>query len=124
MKNIVKFINMFILAFVLLIAPRIGGWVADVFDYSGIDPDGAFMWISVHHIVQAVIVLILMIVLMRVSNNQFHLGFGDKKKGFKYLKKFIFIFTGYTIVAFIIIVLTNGFESFQYPLQLEISQAI
>lgn len=116
MKNLLKFINMFILALVLLVAPRVGGWAADLFDYSMIDPDGAFMWISVHHIVQAIIVLILMIIMMKITNVKFHLGLGDKKEGMKSLKKFILIFTGYTIIAYIIIVITNSFAPFQYPL--------
>ncbi len=116
MKNVLRFINMFILALILLISPRIGGWVADLFDYSAIDPDGAFMWISIHHIVQALVVLILIIVLMKVTNIKFHLGLGNKSVGMKYLGKFIMIFTGYTVIAFIIIVLTNGFEPFHYPL--------
>lgn len=116
MKNVLKFINMFVLALVLLVAPRIGGWVADLFDYSAIDPDGTFMWISIHHIAQALIILVLMYIMTKTLKIKFHLGLGDKEKGMKYLAKFMMIFTGYTIIAYIIIVLTNGFQSFQYPL--------
>jgi uncharacterized protein len=116
MKNVMKFINMLLLALVLLVTPRIGGWFADLFDYSTIDPDGSFMWISIHHIAQALIILVLMIIMMKASKIKFHLGLGNKETGMKYLSKFIMIFTGYTVIAFIIIVLTNGFQSFQYPL--------
>ncbi len=116
MKDVIKFVYILVLTTILLVSPRIGGWVADIFDYTAIDPDGAFMWISIHHIVQALIVLLIIVVMMRIININFHLGLGDKKEGMKYLRKFIMVFTGYTIVAFIIIILTNSFELFQYPL--------
>lgn len=44
---------------VLLFAPKIGGWIADLFHYQVIDPDGAFMWISVHHIIQAFVIVVM-----------------------------------------------------------------
>jgi uncharacterized protein len=40
------------LTVLLLGVPRLAGAFADLFDYSAIDPDGAFAWISVHHIAQ------------------------------------------------------------------------
>lgn len=116
MKMVLKFIFVLLLAFVLLVAPKIGGFVADQFNYAQIDPDGAFMWISVHHIVQAIIILILIFVLMKFAKIGFHLGFGNQVEGKKYLKKFMIVFLGYVVVAFIINILSGSFQSFNFPL--------
>ncbi|MDW7657259.1 MAG: hypothetical protein SCM11_08795 [Bacillota bacterium] len=56
-----------LLALLLLGVPRLSGLIADLFDYRAIDPDGAFAWISVHHIAQAVIFILLIIVISLLS---------------------------------------------------------
>ncbi len=116
MKQILKFIFILLLAFILLIAPKVGGWIADLFSYQGIDPDGAFMWISVHHIVQAIVILLLVIVIAKVSNVKFYLGLGNKDVGINYLKKFMIVFTVYAAIAYIITILSGAFVAFEYPL--------
>ncbi|PKK93526.1 MAG: hypothetical protein CVV61_04260 [Tenericutes bacterium HGW-Tenericutes-6] len=116
MKVFIKVFLGFILAFLLLTAPKIGGWVANLFDYQKIDPDGAFMWISIHHIVQTIVIIIIMFLLIKLTHVKFHLGFGNKEKGISYLKKFMMIFTVYTIIGYAITILSGAFEPFQYPL--------
>lgn len=118
MKHTIKLFNTIALALVLLVTPKVGGWIADLFDYSAIDPDGAFMWISVHHIAQALIIIFLIMMMNKASNIHFYLGFSNQDIGLKYTSKFILYFTGYTIVAFMIIIISNGFQLFQYPLTL------
>jgi len=116
MKIFIKIIIGVLLALLLLVAPRIGGWFADLFNYYAIDPDGAYMWISIHHIVQTIVIIIVMIVFVKVTKVKFHLGLGNKKEGIRYLKKFALIFTGYVVVAYTITLLTGSFVSFSYPL--------
>lgn len=116
MKYVLKFILILFLAFVLLIAPKIGGWIADLFNYQAIDPDGAFMWISVHHIVQAIIIMILMFIFVKFTKVKFHLGLGDREQGMGYLKKFMMVFSGYAAIAFIISIASGTFGQFAYPL--------
>jgi len=116
MKKILTILWFFLLAFVLLFVPRIGTWVANLFDYRAFDPDGSFLWISVHHMVQAVVVLILMIFFSRIFKLNFHLTLKNKEIGIRYLKRFMLFFTLYTVIAFTIIVIVGGFQSFAYPL--------
>lgn len=111
-----KIMVMLILAFVLLIAPRIGSLVANLFDFSTIDPDGAFMWISVHHIVQALVIIPIMLIVSNTFKIKFNLGWGDKLEGMKYLKRFILVFTVYTLIAYLITMVSGGIVSFAYPL--------
>jgi membrane protease YdiL (CAAX protease family) len=54
------------------IASRSGVAFANIFNYRSIDPNGAFMWISVHHIVQAIIALALIFLFAKIL----HLDFG------------------------------------------------
>jgi len=100
----------------LLGVPRLAGLFANGFDYSQVDPDGAFVWISVHHIGQALIFLVIMTVIAQRCRIRFGFGWGDRKIGFYWLRRFALIFGGYTVVAFIIAIATGTFQPFQYPL--------
>lgn len=104
------------LAVLLLGVPRLGGLVADQFDYSQVDPDGAFAWVSVHHIVQALIVLLLMIPIARVGKVDFGFGWGDRKTGFWFVRLFALIFVGYTAVSMVIVLVAGTFQTFPYPM--------
>ena len=116
MKYLLKIGVILLLTFILLIAPRIGSFVADLFDYSAIDPDGAFMWISIHHIVQALVIMPIMLIVSKSFNIKFNLGLGEKPAGMKYLKRFILFFTVYTFLAYLITIVSGGVVSFAYPL--------
>lgn len=116
MKLCMKIIGMIMLVVFLLGAPKIGAWVADLLDYSRIDPDGAFMWISIHHIVQALLILIVGLILTKRFKVDFYLGMGQKEVGFRYLKRFLLIFLIYVAVAFASTIIISGVPSFQYPL--------
>jgi membrane protease YdiL (CAAX protease family) len=115
MRYALKLVTLLLLVFILLISPKIGGLIADLFNVQSIDPDGAFMWISIHHIVQALIIMILMVFFVRFSKVQFHLGFGNRALGMDYLKKFMIIFSVYTAIAFVITVVSGSFSPFAYP---------
>jgi uncharacterized protein len=60
---------------------RIGVWGAGLINYRAIDPDGAFLWISVHHIVQGLAALVLMLLVSGLFRLNFHLGMGKKRLG-------------------------------------------
>ena len=119
--NIPKFFKQVLwvlfLTVLLLGVPRLAGAFADLFDYTAIDPDGAFAWISVHHIAQAVVFLILMLVISKVSAIRFGFGWGDRKEGLLYLRLFMLIYIGYVVVhRLIILVLTGSLPVFWHPL--------
>jgi membrane protease YdiL (CAAX protease family) len=116
MKYLLKIGVILLLTLTVLIAPRIGGLVANLFNYSTIDPDGAFMWISIHHIVQALFILPIMLIVSKIFNIKFNLGLGDKHVGMKYLKRFILVFSVYTLIAYLITTVSGGVVSFAYPL--------
>ena len=104
------------LTVLLLGVPRLAGAFAGQFDYTTIDPDGAFAWVSVHHIVQAAIFLVLMIVISRLSIIRFGFGWGDRQVGWTYVRLFALIFCGYTVVSLLIVFAAGTFQSLPYPL--------
>lgn len=116
MKYLLKIGVILLLTLTVLIAPRIGGLAANLFNYSTIDPDGAFMWISIHHIVQALFILPVMLVVSKIFNIKFNLGLGDKHVGMKYLKRFILVFSVYTLISYLVTIVSGGVVSFAYPL--------
>ena len=117
MKNsFKKIVWILFMAFVLLGIPRLAGLFADQFNYAGIDPDGAFAWISIHHIVQALFFLVVMLMLAKLKNFKFGFTLGDKKVGLYFVRIFAIIFSIYMIVSLIIVYFTETFNTFPYPL--------
>ncbi|WP_422486552.1 CPBP family intramembrane glutamic endopeptidase [Gudongella sp. DL1XJH-153] len=116
MEKARNFIIVILLSFLLLFIPRTADYFANLFDYSTIDPDGSFAWISVHHIFQALIFLLIMIFLKKRYNLNFGLHWGDKTVGKIITLRFFKYFTFYTIGSFTFLILTNGFQHFQFPL--------
>jgi uncharacterized protein len=104
------------LTVLLLGVPRLAGLIASVFDYSRMDPDGAFAWISVHHIAQAVIFLVIMVIITQLSGIRFGFGWGDRERGFFWVRLFALIFGVYIVVSLIIAIATGTFQPFPYPL--------
>ena len=106
----------FLLAGLLLGVPRLAGAAANLFNYHAIDPDGAFAWISVHHIVQALIFIIIIVVITKFKPLDFGFSWGNKEVGRKYVLSFTLIFGAGSLVSHVITILTSSFQPFQYPL--------
>ncbi len=104
------------LTVLLLWVPMFSGTIARLFNYQAIDPDGAFAWVSVHHIVQALIFLIIILVLNRFKPLDFGFGWGNKKVGKRYVLSFTLIFGVGSVVSHLIVILTNTLQQFGYPL--------
>jgi len=104
------------LAALLLSVPKLSGLIASLFDYRAIDPDGSYAWISVHHIIQALIFLILMAGLSRFKSLEFGFGWGNKEAGRRYLLLFMPIFSFYTAAIYTVTLLAGSFQPFAYPL--------
>jgi len=115
-KLLLQILYVLLLTAMLLGVPRLAAIAANQFDFAAIDPDGAFAWLSVRHIVQGLIILVLMVIISRVSNIRFGFGWGDRQVGWFYVRVIALIFLGYTVVSLIIILLTRSYPGFQYPL--------
>jgi membrane protease YdiL (CAAX protease family) len=116
MENVKNLTLTIATSFFILFVPRAAGFFASLFDYSAIDPDDSFAWISVHHIFQAAVFILIMVLLTKKFNLDFGFKWGEKNIGKMITLKFIKYFTIYTLVSFAILILTNSFQAFQFPL--------
>lgn len=91
MKKKIVFTTLVIL--VLLFAPRIGTLVATYLNpyFSSIDPDKIFMWGIVHHIVQALVPVLLVLMWKKELFRDWGFTIGDKKLGLKWIGWFTLI---------------------------------
>lgn len=115
-KVMTKILWVLMLTSLLLGVPKLSGIAADLFDYQSFDTDGAFAWISVHHIVQALIFLAIMAVIIWFKPLNFGFGWGNREVGRKYLLYFTLIFGAGSLVNHTLAILLNGFQLFSYPL--------
>ncbi len=104
------------LAILLLGIPRLAGAFADLFSYQAVDPDGSYAWISVHHILQALIFIITIIATTRFKPLDFGFKWGNKALGKKYVLLFTLIFGAGSVVTHVATILSGAFQPFPYPL--------
>ncbi|SHE78898.1 CPBP family intramembrane glutamic endopeptidase [Alkalibacter saccharofermentans] len=104
------------LSLILLGVPRLSGMIANLFDYQATDPDGAYAWISVRHMFQALIFVIFIVVLNIFKPLEYGFGWGNKEVGKKYVLSFTVIFCAGSFVSHLLTILTSSFQQFPYPL--------
>ena len=78
---------------------RTGRAVADRFSYQGFDPLNLYAWVSVHHVVQMVLGLVLIAVLSKALRLDFCFGLGDTRRGTRY----VVVFTGALAVVAVVL---------------------
>ena len=83
------------------ISSKFAGFIANLFNYNTIDKDCVFAWISVHHIIQLLVGLVIIIFLSRKLNLDFNLKIGSIKIGVKYILIFSSIMFIYVILTYI-----------------------
>lgn len=91
MKN--KYFLTTLVVIILLVAPRIGTFVADKFSplFTTIDPDEKFMWGIVHHIIQALIPIFLMFFWKKDLSIEWGFKWGNKTIGWKWVGWFTLV---------------------------------
>ncbi|MCC5910019.1 MAG: CPBP family intramembrane metalloprotease [Clostridiaceae bacterium] len=115
-KSFKSIIWVLFLTILLLGIPRLATIIVSSLDFQLIDPDGAYAWLSVRHIVISLLVIILMGGINRIKLMDYGIGWGDKETGKKYTLLFFKYFCVYTTGAFITVIATNSFQQFEYPL--------
>jgi uncharacterized protein len=111
-----KSLWIFILAVILLGVPRLSGVIADLFNYHTIDPDGSYAWITVHHLAQAIIFLLIIALISKFKRLNYGFSWGNIEAGKNYVLSFTLIFAAGSLASHVITFLTNAFQPFPYPL--------
>lgn len=72
-----KIIYVFLVTMILFVvqsfASKFGELIANLFNYTMIDKDGIFMHVSVHHVVQMIIALLIIFIIGKTKKLKFHL---------------------------------------------------
>ncbi len=110
-----------IISFVLLLVVQIflgkaGHLFANMIPYQGIDPYNAFAGISIHHTVQMIFALVIIVMLNKLLKIDFYFQLGDVKKGINYLVLFTAVFAVISIVLHILMYVNNQLPNYAFPL--------
>ncbi len=84
------------------LAAKMGSLVAGKFNYAYFDPDDLFLSLCVHHIVQAIVALILIFILSRIKKLSFNLMPKFSKIGIQYTVIFLAVILVYVLISHIV----------------------
>ncbi|MDD3831739.1 MAG: CPBP family intramembrane metalloprotease [Clostridia bacterium] len=110
-----------VIVFIILLLAQIllgkaGHLVAGLIPYQSIDPFDCFAEVSIHHVVELLIALALILVLSKLLNLDFYFRLGDKKKGIKYLCIFVAAFVVLSVALHTFMTLNNQLPVYAFPL--------
>ena len=115
--RIFKISSIIILLFIIqTFASKIGGYIAKLFDYTIIDSDNTFMNISVHHIVQMLIALLVIFIIHKTRKLNFNLNPKFSKTGILYTAIFSFVILIYVLISYIIGYSNSAIAPYGYDL--------
>ena len=80
------------------IASLLGNMAADMFSYYNVDPYKVFAPKFVHHTVQMIIALLIILTVKHFTRQDFGFSMGDVKTGFRHAGIFTLVFTVYIII--------------------------
>lgn len=95
---------------------KAGHFFARMISYRQIDPFDIFAELSVHHAVQMVIALILIVMLSKLIKIDFYFALGDKRKGLRYVAVFSAAFLVIAIALHILMSIYHQLPVYSYSL--------
>jgi membrane protease YdiL (CAAX protease family) len=95
---------------------KAGNLVADVIPHQQFDPYHAFAGISIHHFVQLMIALLVIVSLSKLLKINFHFQIGDAKRGLKFLAIFAGAYLVISTTVHILMYVNNKLPTYDFPL--------
>lgn len=97
-------------------ASKLGAVIANQIDYGAVDKDNLFLNISVHHLVQMLIALLLIFLIYKKKGLHFYLKPKKHAAGIRYTVVFSVVILGYVLISYLIGYLSNTIASYPYEL--------
>ena len=97
-------------------ASKVGALGADSLDYRSIDPYGAFMANCVHHVIQALIALVLILLLAKLLRIDFGFRAGEVRLGLKLVGIMSAVLFVYMIISYVVGYAFDLVQPYAYPL--------
>lgn len=109
-------VSVLLLLVIQKVLGKIGGKVADLVPYGAFDPYDAYAWVSVHHIVEALIAVVLILFLSRLWKVDFGFHLGERKSGSRYVLVYTAAFAGVTLICHILMSVSKTLPVYDFPL--------
>ena len=120
--EIKKIIHIFLAILCLFIvqtfASKLGGFIADLFRYATLDKDGTFMRISVHHIVQMIVALLIIWFISKRNELDFCLKPKVDKNGMLYMTFFALVILIYVLISYVVGYALDSIAPYEYELNI------
>jgi len=110
-----------IIVFVLLLVVQIllgkaGHFLTNIVSFQQIDPYDVFAGISIHHAIQMIIALIIIVMLSKLLKIDFYFKLGDVSKGTKYFALFTTAIALISVALHILMYINNQLPVYDFPL--------
>ncbi|MBN1536865.1 MAG: CPBP family intramembrane metalloprotease [Anaerolineales bacterium] len=105
-----------LLLFLQIILGKAGHFFTNMVPYQQIDPYDIFARISIHHAIELIIALVIILALSKLLKLDFYFQFGDVRKGVKYSVLFIAVSIVISIALHIIMFIKNQLSNYAFPL--------
>lgn len=116
-RRILSGFLVFIGSFVMQVIAGKSGWaVADFFSYDKVDPNNLFARLSVHHLIQMLIALVIIFFIKTILQVDFGFHLGDRKVGMRYLLIFTGAIMGIALGYHILMEIIGQPVAYNYPL--------
>lgn len=97
-------------------AGKLGWAVADLFNYESVDPDALFARLSVHHLAQMLIALVIIAILSKLLRIDFGFHLGERKVGMRFFLIFSGVIAVIAVAYHIFMYATGQPIAYDYPL--------
>jgi len=97
-------------------ASAVGRFVANIFTHDQRAEYGIFTWISIHHITQMLLAIIVIVILAKVLKLDFGFSLGDRKVGMEHVVNLTIVVLVYALIWRIVVHLRGNVNVPDYPL--------
>lgn len=110
MKSFGKIIDLLIVLISIQLIPRLSTLFTNLLNplIHSFDNDGVFLWISIHHVFQLILTIIIMKIYFKSRLMDLGFNFNNNKYAIKIVGWFIIIFSVIEIVVWMIIIINKG----------------
>lgn len=120
MRSFGKIIDLVVVCIAIVFVPYISVFLTNLIKplIQSLDKDGAFLWISIHHIWQLILTIIIMKVYFKSHLRDWGFNLNDKKDALKIVGWFVVIFSLFEVIGAVAIYFIGGCvkEPIGYPL--------
>ncbi len=118
-RNIILCVCVFLIFVFQTLVSKFSGYISGKFDYTILDQDNVFLFITVHHLIQMAITLMAITIISKRHGVSFYLKPIIDRKGMLYTIIFTICILIYTLITYIVGYSMNMIEPYSYTLNIK-----